>query len=103
MNGTRCVLGVLIVSAVSSAGGHAQQQPPPAAIRTGITSVQVDVRVVDRNGRPGTDSMQADFTVLEERGPQGIRHYAVQAFTADPASALPEPSCRTAMSEPGPV
>jgi len=106
MNGTRCVLGVLVVSALCSVverAGLAQQQPPPATIRTGITSVPIDVRVVDRNGKPVTDLKQEDFTVLEEGVSQQIRHFATQAFTADPAAALPEPRFRTAASEAAPA
>src|SRR5687768_10960948 len=102
MHRARTVLGLLIIAASVVVSSHAQQRPP-ATIRTGVTSVPIDVRVVDRNGKPVTDLKQEDFTILEEGVPQQIRHFAVQAFTADPAAALPEPRFRTAASESAPA
>jgi VWFA-related protein len=96
MNNT---IGALLFTVACGAviAGH-PQQPPPATIRTGVTSVPIDVRVVDRNDKPVTDLKQEDFTILEESVPQQIRHFATQAFTADPAAALTEPRFRTAAS-----
>jgi hypothetical protein len=41
-----------------------QQQQP--TFRGGVTAVPIDVRVVDRAGRPVTDLKQEDFTVFED-------------------------------------
>jgi VWFA-related protein len=102
MHGARYVLGLLVVAVSVVVAGHAQQQPP-TTIRTGVTSVPIDVRVVDRNDTPVTDLKQEDFTVIEEGVLQQIRHFATQAFTADPAAALPEPRFRTTASAPAPA
>jgi VWFA-related protein len=48
--------------------------------------VPVDVRVVDRDGKPVTDLKQEDFTILEDSVPQPIGHFSVQAFTPDMAA-----------------
>jgi VWFA-related protein len=63
------------------------QRPRPPVIRTGITIVPIDVRVVDRSGNPVTNLTQEDFTILEEGHPQTIRHFLAHAFTPDPAAA----------------
>lgn len=67
------------------------QQPQPPAIRTRITMVPLDVRVVDRDGKPVTDLRQEDFTVTENRVPQPVRHFFVNALTADPSAAVSAP------------
>src|SRR5262249_13755658 len=41
----------------------------------------VDVRVLDRNGRPITDLAQSDFTILEDGRPQAIRHFSSLTLT----------------------
>jgi VWFA-related protein len=48
--------------------------------------VPLDVRVLDRNGKPVTDLRQEDFTILENGRPQEIRHFVVQALTPDPGA-----------------
>jgi VWFA-related protein len=55
-------------------------QTPPPAFRGGTTLVPVDVRVLDRNGKPVTDLTQNDFTVLENGARQQIRHFSTQTF-----------------------
>lgn len=64
------------------------QQPPAGSFRSRITIVPLDVRVLDRNGKPITDLRQDDFTVLEDGVPQTIRHFAVQSLVADAAAAV---------------
>ncbi len=74
-----------------------QGQPPrPPAIRTGITMVPVDVRVVGRDGKPILDLKREEFTILEDGVPQSIRHFSSLAFTPDPSAALAEPILRRA-------
>ncbi len=58
----------------------AQQQPP---FRTAVDLVEVDVTVVDRNGKPVTDLTAADFDI-RERG-QTQRIDTIFLVTADPA------------------
>lgn len=58
----------------------AQQQPP---FRTAVDLVEVDVTVIDRNGKPVTDLTAADFDI-RERG-QTQRIDTIYLVTADPA------------------
>jgi VWFA-related protein len=48
--------------------------------RSQATLVPVDVRAVDRQGRPVTDLTLADFTILEDGAPQTIQHMTTQVF-----------------------
>lgn len=48
--------------------------------RTQASLVPVDVRAVDRHGRPVTDLTIADFTILEDGVPQPIQHMTTQVF-----------------------
>ncbi|HEX6322365.1 MAG TPA: VWA domain-containing protein [Vicinamibacterales bacterium] len=63
----------------------AQQGQVPGAFRSRITLVPLDVRVVDRDGRPVTDLKQEDFTILEDGLPQQIGHFAFETMQPDPA------------------
>jgi hypothetical protein len=63
----------------------AAQQPPPPSIRSRTTLVPVDVRVVDRDGRPITDLKKEDFSVLENGRRQDVRFFATHALTPQPA------------------
>ena len=75
------------------------QEPQPPSIRTRITMVPIDVRVVDRDGKPVTDLKPEDFTVTENRVPQQIKHFFATALTADPSAAVPVPEL---LKAPGP-
>lgn len=87
------VLSVLPVAALAAQ----QQTQPPPTFRSGTTVVPVDVRVVDRSGKPITDLTPSDFTVLEDGVPQKIVHFSFQALepvtgaAADPPLALRKP------------
>jgi len=68
------------------------QAPPqvPGTFRSAITVVPLDIRVLDRNGKPITDLKQEDFTVVEDGTPQQIRYFSSQALRAEeppPATA----------------
>src|SRR5688500_11534000 len=79
---------VAVVLALSLVCGlDAQQGQVPGAFRSRITLVPLDVRVVDRDGRPVTDLKQEDFTVLEGGVPQRIGHFSFDMLRADPAGA----------------
>ena len=77
------------------AAGHtaSTQQPAqqvPGAIRSRITLVPVDVRVLDRDGAPVTDLRQEDFTILEDGVPQKIGHFSFQRLSPEaPGPARP--------------
>ena len=75
-------LAVLV--AWTAQGAPAAQERPP--FRAGTTLVPVDVRVVNRDGRPVTDLSASDFTVLEDGVPQPIAHFASQALSPDRGS-----------------
>jgi VWFA-related protein len=90
--------------------GQAAQTPPaappaaqtpqtPPVFRGGTVLVPVDVRVLDRNGKPVTDLKQSEFTILENGVRQEIRHFSTQALAADPpAAAAPLVRATTATS-----
>ncbi len=80
--------------ALTAASTRAQQRPQPGVIRTRISVVPVDVRVVDRKGNPVTDLTQEDFTILEDGVPQPIRHFELQTLTPDPAAAAADVDLR---------
>lgn len=85
----RFFAGVPFVVIGLSSGPHAQspaaQQQP--TFRSRINLVPVDVRVVDRQGRPVTDLKREDFTIAEDGVPQRIAHFSFQELAA---SARPD-------------
>jgi len=91
--------GVLAVSAQRAAAPSTQQAPQPT-FRTGVIIVPVDVRVLDRDGKPVTDLKQADFTVLEDGAPQEIRHFSARGLVPMPVPAESKPAVRTRSSSP---
>jgi VWFA-related protein len=97
MNARRAALcsRALIVGAAALAMAAASQgqNPPrdqqPPAFKSGVTVVPLDVRVLDKNGRPITDLKQGDFRILENGVPQTIVHFVAQVLEADaPAPGL---------------
>jgi VWFA-related protein len=72
----------------------AQQQPPaqqPPPFKSRVTVVPVDVRVMDRNGKPITGLTAADFTVTEDGVPQSIVHFSFQQLAAQQNVAAENP------------
>lgn len=82
----------LVPIALCAAAPHGQQRPQPGAIRTAVTLVPVDVRVLDRDGRPITGLTAADFTVFEDGVRQEIAHFSADALVParSPAKAVPQ-------------
>jgi VWFA-related protein len=83
----RCGVVAVSVTALSLHGLASSGQNPPAQqtrpqFRASTTLVPVDVRVLDRRGRPVTDLTQDDFTVLEDGVPQAISHFSSHAMVA---------------------
>jgi hypothetical protein len=89
------VAGLVLVSAQTPA---TPQQTPPV-FRAGTTLVPVDVRVIDKDGKPVTDLRASDFTVIEEGVRQEIRHFSTHAFTAE--SPAPDARGTPAAAKPG--
>jgi VWFA-related protein len=58
------------------------QTPAPQVFRGGTTLVPVDVRVVDRDGKPVTDLRQDEFIVTENGRRQAVSHFSTHTFTA---------------------
>ena len=83
----RFVRLVLLAGVCSAAALSAQQGQVPGAFRSRITLVPLDVRVLDRDGKPVTDLKQEDFTVLEDGVPQRLGHFSFDPLRADPAGA----------------
>jgi VWFA-related protein len=83
-------------------------QPPPAAppqtpqtFRSGAQIVEVDVRVLGKNGKFVTDLGLADFEISEDGVPQKIQ--SVVLVTRDPAPSAPlAPSAPAPLAPPAP-
>lgn len=98
--------GALALLAASLSAALVRAQPPPqvpGTFRSAVTMVPVDVRVLDRNGKPVTDLTADEFTIFEDGVRQQIRHFSRQALVAaplDPADPDPRLALRQA---PGPA
>ena len=84
---------VVTAEPVQQAGG--QTRP---VFRGDIALVPVDVRVVDKAGRPVTDLTQSDFTIFENGVRQELRHFSKQVLTAQTPPANPSPLPRRSAS-----
>ena len=89
--GLLCLLALSWGSAV-----HARQRSQvPGTIRSRIVMVPVDVRVLDRAGRPVTDLTKDDFSVFEDDVRQEVAHFSTHVLAAQPTP----PGTRPAMSQ----
>ena len=70
-------LAFLMFTSNAKEGPRAQQE----VFRAGVTMVPIDVRAVDRSGKPVTDLTPSDFTILEDGVSQPLAHFSTQAFT----------------------
>lgn len=89
----------LAAAAISLLGTHVaegQQQPPQASFRSRITIVPLDVRVLDRSGKPVTDLKQEDFTIVEDDAPQTIRYFSTQSLSTETPEPGGQPDFRKA-------
>lgn len=80
------VAGVLLAFGMPAGMLLAQQQQPPV-FRGRADLVQVDVAVVDKDGRPVHGLTKDDFTVLDRRTPQTIAFFEAFRFDAEKAAA----------------
>lgn len=83
----RAALACLVVVSLAGAAGtgRGQQTQIPGAFRSAITLVPIDVRVLDRDGRPVTDLKQDDFTIVEDGIPQVIAHFEAHVLAPEPS------------------
>lgn len=80
--------------AVGSVLSARQQTPEPRqtpTFRTGVIVVPLDVRVVDRSGKPVTDLKSSDFTIIEDGVPQRIVHFFFQTLAPSSEQAGDKP------------
>jgi VWFA-related protein len=82
-----CLVTVLALTATLTA--QTPPQPPQAGqvFRAGTTVVPLDVRVVDRTGKPVTDLREDEFIVTENGVRQRVQHFFTQQFTPMAAAA----------------
>jgi VWFA-related protein len=74
---------VVLLTALSAAELVSGQQPQtPAPFRSTTTLVPLDVRVLDRSGKPITGLQQGDFTITENGTSQTISTFSAAAMTA---------------------
>src|SRR5207253_1209547 len=86
----RAVLFILLTGGVAAQAPQSPQTPSSATapvFRGGTTVVPLDVRVLDKQGRPITDLTAADFSVVEDGAPQRIAHFERQNLAADATAA----------------
>jgi len=58
-----------------------QRAPQTPVFRGRTTVVPIDVRVLDKNGKPVTDLKAEDFTVTENKVPQKVEYFSANALT----------------------
>ncbi|MBE3072778.1 MAG: VWA domain-containing protein, partial [Acidobacteria bacterium] len=75
------VAATALAAGASMSAQGAQRQPQVPVFRSGVTLVPVDVRVLDKSGKPITDMKQEEFTILEDGVRQEIRHFSLQTLT----------------------
>jgi len=83
---TSVTIGLVGLALTSAPNAQQAQQPQVPAFRSSVTLVPVDVRVVDKTGRPITDLEQKDFTVLEDGVPQQIGQFSRLELATEPAT-----------------
>jgi VWFA-related protein len=80
-----CVAAPVVFAQTPPRQTPAPRQTPVFRGRT--TVVPIDVRVVDKDGKPITDLKAEDFTVFENGVQQAVDYFSTQAMTASPADA----------------
>jgi VWFA-related protein len=96
MSGRFLVIGiaVLTVGAVFAA----PRGPQVPVFRAGAILVPIDLRVLDRSGRPVTDLKTDELEVFEDGVPQEIKHFSVQSLAADASDNAGRPTRRQPLS-----
>ena len=78
------VSSLVAAAIVATLGGAAMQEQAPR-FKGGVNVIQLDVTVLDRDGRPITGLASSDFTVLEDGRPQhvvALREVIIPALSA---------------------
>lgn len=90
----RAILVVLVVGASVGALARDPQEKLPASQASAgtLALVSIDVRVIDKAGKPVTGLKQEDFTIIEDGVPQGIRHFSQKSFSPE----TPQPGSKPA-------
>jgi VWFA-related protein len=86
---------------VAVAQSTPQQNQP--TFRTVTLLVPVDVRVLDRNGKPITDLKSTDFTILEDNAMQKLGHFSVTTLATSAPAAEPAPVRRAMPADNAPL
>lgn len=75
-------LALAIASLAASPRQDPRKEPQAPTFRAGVTAVPIDVRVIDKDGKPIVDLQREDFTILEDGVPQAIVHFAAGTLVA---------------------
>ena len=74
--------GTVLLAGQQTTPPAAQTPPQQPVFRAGTMLVPIDVRVLDKEGKPVTDLTEKDFTILEDRQPQRVAHFWTQGLEA---------------------
>jgi VWFA-related protein len=88
---TTCRLSLLAALCGPAMIGSAQAPAPQPTFRSGISVVNVDVVVSDRNGQPVTDLTAADFEILENGKRQEIEQFRLVTVDGRARPGAPAP------------
>ncbi len=90
-------MGLALIALVASVVVTAPDKgSAPLVVRLGVELVQIDAVVTDKDGRPVTDLVAADFEVLQDGRRQAVTHVAYMGGPARPGVADPTRSHATA-------
>lgn len=88
----------VVLAIVCGSLAAAQQLPPTPVFRSGVDAIEIEMRVVDRDGRPVTDLEESEIQVLEDGRPQTIIAFsrvsvpsAADRTGVSPSTRLPAP------------
>ena len=100
-------VGLVLTFALSAAAAGAGQTPTPQTpapiFRAETSLVPLDIRVLDRDGKPVVGLKASDFTILENGVAQSIGHFSPIALDVDAPAAGAAPLRRSAPIEAGPL
>ena len=92
---TVCLATLVVAVGISGTFAQDQQQPPRQPVfRAGTMLVPIDVRVLDKAGKPVTDLGPDEFVVLEDRRPQKVAHFWRQELRPTPVEDSLSPMAR---------
>ena len=93
------------LAAITQAGAFAQTAPPQnqPTFRAVTSLVPIDVRVLDRNGRPIPDLVASDFTIFEDGAAQKLGHFSIVTLATSPPPADAPPLRRGLPADPAPL